>query len=95
MKKAENKYNIIIGELSGLQASVVALEKGLSEESRKKGEDTAAGLRKMQMEMLNKVQIYERERRTQNEELIKIKALLAGSLSEQDTIQLAVQSLNV
>jgi hypothetical protein len=95
LKKAEDQYNIIIGELSGLQASVVALEKGLSEESRKKGEDTAAGLRKMQMEMLNKVQIYERERRTQNEELIKIKALLAGSLTEQETIQLAVQSLNV
>jgi hypothetical protein len=95
LKKAEDNYNIIIGELSGLQASVVALEKGLSEESRKKGEDTAAGLRKKQMEMLNKVQIYERERRTQNEELIKIKALLAGNLSEQETIQLAVQSLNV
>jgi chromosome segregation ATPase len=94
LKKAEDKYNGLIAALSGLQASMAALEKGLGEMS-KKAENAATNLRKLQMEMLNKVETYEKERRNQNGELIKLRVLLASQVTEQDTLQLAIQSLNV
>jgi hypothetical protein len=94
LKKAEDKYNGLIAALSGLQASMAALEKGLGEMS-KKAENAATDLRKLQMEMLNKVETYEKERRNQNGELIKLRVLLASQVTEQDTLQLAIQSLNV
>jgi hypothetical protein len=94
LKTAEEKYNGLIAALSGLQASMTALEKGLGEMS-KKAENAATDLRKLQMEMLNKVETYEKERRNQNGELIKLRVLLQSQVTEQDTLQLAIQSLNV
>ena len=94
LKTEEDKYASIIGVLSGLQASLTAMEKGLGQMSQK-AEDAAASLRKLQMQMLDKVEAYEKERRTQNAELVQIKALLIGSMSEQEIVQLAIQSLNV
>jgi chromosome segregation ATPase len=94
LKTAEEKYNGLIAALSGLQAAMIALEKGLGEMS-KKAENAATDLRKLQMEMLNKVETYEKERRNQNGELIKLRVLLASQVTEQDTLELAIQSLNV
>lgn len=94
MKTEEDKYAVLIGVLSGLQASLVALDKGLGKMSEKM-ENTASSLREMQMKMLEKVETYEKERRTQNAELIKINALLKGKRDEQETIQLAIRSLNL
>ena len=90
----ESKYAGLIGALSGLQASLTALDKGLGKLTEKQ-ENTAASLREMQMTMLDKVETYEKERRTQNAELIKINALLKGKRSEEETIHLAIQSLNM
>ncbi len=90
----ETKYQGLIGALSGLQASLTALDKGLGKLTEKQ-ENTAASLREMQMKMLDKVEAYEKERRTQNAELVKINALLKGKRSEEETIHLAIQSLNV
>lgn len=90
----ETKYAGLIGALSALQASLTALDKGLGKLTEKQ-ENTAASLREMQMKMLDKVEAYERERRTQNAELVKINALLKGKRSEEETIQLAIQSLNI
>ena len=73
----EAKYQTLIGVLSGLQDSLVALDKGLGKLTEKQ-ESTAAGLREMQMKMLDKVEVYEKERRAQNAELVKINALLKG-----------------
>jgi DNA repair exonuclease SbcCD ATPase subunit len=94
LKTAEEKYTGLIAALSGLQAAMTALEKGLGEMS-KKAENAATDLRKLQMEMLNKVETYEKERRNQNGELIKLRVLLQSQVTEQDTLQLAIQSLNV
>ena len=49
----------------------------------------------MQMNMLDKADQYEKERRTQSAELVKISALLKGQRSQQETIQLAIKSLNL
>jgi hypothetical protein len=94
LKKEEDEYAELIGALSGLQASLLALDKGLGKLSAKQ-EDAAASLREMQMKMLDKVEVYEKERRTQNAELVKINALLKGKRSKEETIHLAIQSLNI
>jgi hypothetical protein len=90
----EDKYAKAVGALGGLQASLAALEKGLGKMAEKQ-ENAAASLREMQMKMLDKVEAYEKERRTQNSELVKINALLKGKRSEEETIHLAIQSLNI
>jgi hypothetical protein len=94
LKTEEDKYAVLIGILSGLQASLTALDKGLGKMTEKL-ENTASSLREMQMKMLDKIETYERERRTQNAELIKINALLKGKRDEQETIQLTIRSLNL
>jgi predicted nucleic acid-binding Zn-ribbon protein len=94
LKKEEDKYNELIGALSGLQAALTALDKGLGKLTEKQ-ENAAAGLRELQMKMLDKVEAYEKERRTQNAELVKINALLKGKRSQEETIHLAIQSLNI
>ncbi len=90
----ENKYAVLAGALSGLQAAMTALDKGLGRIS-KQAEDTASGLRQLQMKMLDKVEAYEKERRAQNAELVEITALLAGQMDAQETMQLSIQCLNV
>ena len=70
------------------------LDKGLGKLTEKR-ENAAASLREMQMKMLDKVEAYEKERRAQNAELIKINALLKGKRSEEETIHLPIQSLNI
>lgn len=94
VKKEEDRRALLVGALSGLHASLAALDKGLGRLTEKQ-ENTAAELRVMQMKMLDKVEAYEKERRTQNAELAQIKALLTGHLSDQAVAQLAVQSLNL
>ncbi|MDM0109789.1 hypothetical protein QTH97_33070 [Variovorax sp. J22R24] len=94
LKTEEDKYAVLIGVLSGLQASLTALDKGLGKMTEKL-ENTAAGLREMQMKMLDKVETYEKERRTQNAELVKINALLKGKRDDQETIKLTIRSLNL
>lgn len=90
----EANYQALIGALSGLQDSLIALDKGLGKLTEKQ-ENSAASLREMQMKMLDKVEAYEKERRTQNADLVKINALLKGSRSREETIHLAIQSLNI
>ena len=85
----QDNYAKLIGALSGLQASLAALDKGLGKLTEKQ-ENAAASLREMQMKMLDKVEAYEKERRTQNGELVKINALLKGKRSEEETIHLAI-----
>ena len=89
-----DNYNTLFGALTALQDSLKALGKGLGKLSEKQ-ETAAANLRAMQMKMLDKVEAYEKERRTQNAELVKINALLKGKRSTEETIQLAIQSLNI
>ncbi len=80
--------------VSSLQASLDALDKGLGKLSDEQ-QQQAASLREIQMQMINKAEAYEKERRTQSAELVKITALLKGKQTEDDKIKLAVQSLNV
>lgn len=94
LQKEEENHTALIAALMGLQDSLKALEKGLGTMVEKQ-DNTAAALREMQMKMLDKVETYEKERRTQNAELIKINALLKGKLSQEETISLAILSLNV
>ncbi len=90
----EKKYQTLLGALSGLQASLSALASGLGELSQEQ-KDQAAGLREAQMRMLDKAEAYEKERREQAAKLVKINALLKGKRTQEETIQLAVKSLNI
>ncbi|KDR89550.1 MULTISPECIES: hypothetical protein [Agrobacterium] len=89
-EKIANQQTLI----SSLQASLDALDKGLGKLTDEQ-QQQAASLREMQMKMIDKVETYEKERRNQAAELIKINALLKGKQAEDDKIKLAVQSLNV
>ncbi|NSX86943.1 tyrosyl-tRNA deacylase [Agrobacterium tumefaciens] len=80
--------------ISSLQASLDALDKGLGKLTDEQ-QQQAASLREIQMQMIDKAEAYQKERRTQTAELIKINALLKGKQAEDDKIKLAVQSLNV
>ena len=91
---AEKKTRKLLGVLAGLQASLKALADGLGELSQEQ-KDEAAGLRQIQMQMLDKAEAYERERREQSAKLVKIIALMKGKLSKDETIKLAIKSLNI
>ncbi|GLQ91678.1 hypothetical protein [Dyella acidisoli] len=80
-----------IGELGA------ALERGrkAAEDMSDKSRDQAANFRKMQMEMLNKAESYEKERREQAADLVRIKVLLQGQQSHDEKLQIAVRSLDL
>lgn len=94
LAKEEDKSKKLIGALAGLQASLEALDKGLGKLSAEQ-KDHAAGLREIQMKMLDKAEAYEKERRSQASELVKINALLKGKRTEEETIELAIKSLSI
>lgn len=94
LKAQEEKIASQQTVISSLQASLDALDKGLGKLTDEQ-QQQAASLREMQMQMIDKVETYEKERRNQAAELIKINALLKGKQAEDDKIKLAVQSLNV
>jgi hypothetical protein len=80
--------------VEGLTEALKALDRNM-EEMGEKQEEHAKNLRAMQMEMINKVESYENEKRAQAGELVKINALLTGQRSEEETIQLVIRSLNL
>ena len=55
----------------------------------------ADNLRQMQLQMLNDAEKYENARREQAAELTEVSILLASKRTEQETIELAVRSLNL
>ncbi|WP_165187616.1 tyrosyl-tRNA deacylase [Caulobacter soli] len=94
LEAAQKKTRMLVGVLSGLQDSLKALAQGLGELSQAQ-KDEAAGLREIQMRMLDKAEAYERERREQAAKLVRITALMKGKLSKDETIKLAIKSLNI
>jgi len=94
LKAEEEKYSTSGCALADLQASLAALDKKLSKLTDEQ-QQQATSLREMQMKMLDKVEAYEKEKRGQNAELVKINALLKGQRTEEETIELAIKSLNL
>lgn len=94
LKDDQDESDRLAGVLAGLQAGLKALADGLGELSQEQ-KDEAAGLRELQMKMLDKAEAYEAERREQAANLVKINALLKGKLSTEETIKLTIKSLNI
>ncbi len=94
LKDDEDETDKLAAALAGLQAGLKALAEGLGELSQEQ-KDEAASLRELQMKMLDKAEAYEKERREQAASLVKINALLKGKLSKEETIKLAIKSLNI
>jgi chromosome segregation ATPase len=94
LKDNEDETDKLAAALAGLQAGLKALADGLGELSQEQ-KDEAANLRELQMKMLDKAEAYEKERREQAASLVKINALLKGKLSKEETIKLAIKSLNI
>lgn len=92
LKKA--KIATITTSLNALNQSLKSLDKNM-EKMTKKQEQRATNLRDLQMKMLEKIELYEKEKRTQAAELVKINALLKGQKTEEETIQLTIQCLNL
>lgn len=94
LEKEEVKGAGIKAALAALQAALEKLSEGLgklSEAQQKQAND----LRGLQMRMLDRAEEFEKARRTQSAELVKIKALLVGQRTEEETIILAIRSLNM
>ncbi|WGO98058.1 tyrosyl-tRNA deacylase [Saccharophagus degradans] len=94
LELATDNADQIGAALAGLNQSLNQLSETMGKMSQTQ-QDQASSLREMQMKMLDKVEEYENEKRNQTAELIKIKALLKGNRSEEETIQLAIKSLNL
>jgi hypothetical protein len=94
LKDDTDESDRLAGVLAGLQAGLKALADGLGELSQEQ-KDEAANLRELQMKMLDKAEAYETERREQAANLVKINALLKGKLTKEETIKLAIKSLNI
>ncbi len=94
LKESEKKAQNLAATLTGLQTSLNALAQGLGELSQDQ-KDTASDLRKLQMQLLDKAEAYEKERRLQNAAMVKITILLKGKRTEEETIKLTIQSLNI
>lgn len=94
LDKKRKRRNKLATTLASLSDSIAALDKGLG--SIADGlKAQASTLRDMQMKLLDKAEAFEKEKRTQTRELDEISVLLAGSRSEEETLQLTVMSLNV
>jgi hypothetical protein len=94
LKAQEEERARLQDAIKSLQASFGALEKGAAKMSDEQ-QQQATSLREMQMRMLDKVETYERERRTQSAELVKITALLKGVRKRDEDAELAIRSLNL
>jgi F420-0:gamma-glutamyl ligase-like protein len=94
LKEEEEKVSTLTKALAGLQAALNALDKGLAKLSDDQ-QSLAGSLYQMQMQMLDKAEAYETERRNQSAQLTKIAALLKGQRSREETIHLCIKSLNL
>jgi chromosome segregation ATPase len=94
IKEQDEKISAATRALNALQSALQALDKNMGQMSEKQ-EAHATDLRALQMKMLEKVEAYEQEKRNQAAELVKINALLKGQRTEEETIQLAIRSLNL
>lgn len=94
IKEKVSKISAAETALKALNAALESLGDNMGRMAEKQ-EKQATGLRDMQMKMLEKVEAYEKEKRTQAAELVKINALLKGQRTEEETIQLAIQSLSL
>ena len=94
VKERTNRISTAETTLNMLNASLKALDNNMGKMAEKQ-EKQAIDIRALQMKMLEKVEAYETEKRTQAAELVKINALLKGKRTEEETIQLAIQSLNL
>jgi len=92
-KKAE-QLSASVSKLNALNEALKSLDKNMGKMADKQKKQ-ATNLRTLQMNMLNKIEAFEKEKRTQAAELIKINALLIGQRTEAETIQLAIKSLNL
>ena len=94
IKKEEDKISAAVIALKSAEGALKALSAGMKEMSDEQ-KDQASSLREMQMEMIEKVETYETAKREQAAELIKINALINGQRTEEETIQLAIKSMNL
>lgn len=94
IKDKESKIATATAALNALKDSLKVLDENMGKMAEKQ-EKQGADLRSLQMKMLEKIEAYENTKREQNAELVKINALLVGQHTVEETIQLAVKSLNL
>lgn len=90
----EKKIAVATSALNAAKAALESLSGNMKEMSQEQ-KDQAESLRALQMQMLDKVEKYETAKREQAAELVKITALLKGQKTQQETIELAIKSMNL
>jgi hypothetical protein len=91
LSEAQSKLGSVEDQLGSLMRNVNAVAGEIGAEQKQQ----AKTLRDLEHEMLQNVEKYENARREQAAELIAITVLLDGKRDTQQTIELAVRSLNV
>ena len=94
IEKKDKAINVASAALNALNEAIKCLDDKMGAVIAKQ-EKQATGLRELQMSMLQKIDEYEKEKIKQNTNLVRINALLKGHRTEEETIQLAIQSLNL
>ncbi|MBB1489213.1 tyrosyl-tRNA deacylase [Oceanospirillum sediminis] len=94
IKKKEAVISAATTALNALNESLKSLSENMDKMTEKQ-EEQAKNLRDLQMQMLKRVEAYETEKRNQAAELVKITALLKGQRTKEETIELAIKSLNL
>lgn len=94
LKKQQSDFDSKKADLENLKESMDNLME-ISTEVRKQQENTASELRSIQMDFLNKADAFEKEKRKQDAELIKIVVLLEGKGAESKSIKLTLRSLEL
>ncbi|OOZ38216.1 hypothetical protein BOW53_16250 [Solemya pervernicosa gill symbiont] len=94
LKNVDEKLSVAKVALDSLKGALKSLSESMGKQSSQQ-QGVAQNLRDQQMKMLEKVEAYEKEKRAQSAELVKINVLLKGKLTEKEVIELAVKSLNL
>ncbi|QXI36456.1 tyrosyl-tRNA deacylase [Pseudomonas xantholysinigenes] len=91
LREAQTKLAGVEQQLGALLRELAQAASDVSEQMK----EQAASLRQLEFQMLDNVERYENVRREQAAELVRITVLLGGKRSEQQSIELAVKSLNL
>lgn len=90
-EKAIAQHNTMI---SSLQSTVDAFDKGLQQMSAEQ-QQQGDNLRAMQMKMIDRAEALERERRTQAADLVRLNAMLAGGVQQEEELEVSIRCLEM
>ncbi len=90
-EQAITQHNTLI---SSLQSTVGAFDNGLQQMSAEQ-QQQGDNLRAMQMKMIDRAEALEKERRTQAADLVRLNAVLAGGMQQDEELEVSIRCLEM